>query len=68
MKNLFQNGTWFGMVDSLLDPERQDADLIATSLTLSQSRAGVVDYFPGIGTETYAMYINQKGNYNGTCP
>ena len=49
-----ENGTWNGMIKSLLDGE---ADLIATSLTVNPERFAVVDHLYPMGTETYSIYI-----------
>ena len=49
-----KNGTWNGMVKSLLDGE---ADLIATSLTVNKDRYEAVDFLFPIGKESYAIYI-----------
>ncbi|TRY78277.1 hypothetical protein TCAL_08764, partial [Tigriopus californicus] len=48
------NGTTTGMINSL---QKNEADLIGTSVTLNPERYHVVDYLHPLGTETYAIYI-----------
>lgn len=48
------NGTTTGMIDNL---QKNEADLIGTSVTLNPERYHVVDYLHPLGTETYAIYI-----------
>ncbi|XP_059096595.1 glutamate receptor ionotropic, kainate glr-3-like [Tigriopus californicus] len=48
------NGTWSGMVSTLLKGE---ADFIGASLTLTPTRFEAVDYLLPIGRETYAIFI-----------
>ena len=46
--------------------ERSEVDLMACSLTLTPERSRAVDYLYPIGTETYAIYINNPDQVGGS--
>lgn len=52
-------GNWTGMIGSLI---RQQADLIATSVTLTLERSQVVAFLPAISRETTGIIIKSRDN------
>lgn len=56
---LHPDGSWTGMISSI---RKDEADIIATSLTLKPERFIGIDYLWPIGTETYALFIKRTSD------